>query len=138
VGDRFFSTGSRRDNADNKPPFSKVMWEALREVALVHKYGDDHYGMGNWRKGQPFSSPIDSALRHIEKTLNGEDKDPDSGQYHMAHAAWNCLFLLHMLIHYDYYGHQLDDRLDFKGDWHNEEFAKTALAKLLEAGKDNE
>lgn len=135
--DRKFSTGSRRDSATGKAPLSRLMWDALEEVARVHEHGDKHYGMGNWRKGQPFSSPMDSLLRHYVAISRGEDIDPKSGRYHAAHLAWNALFILHMTIHYDHYA-KLDDRLDFKGDWLSEQFAKTDLSRQLEKGLDDD
>jgi hypothetical protein len=131
---REFSTGSRRDSDDGKPPFSKLMWTALEEVAQVHKYGDDHYGVGNWRKGQPLTSTIDSAIRHLQKTLKGKDYDSRSKRLHAAHAAWNCLLVVHQQLYPDYYA-ELDDRIDDFGDWINERFAATDLAKGLEKGR---
>jgi hypothetical protein len=123
------------------------MWKALEEVARVHKYGDDHYGQGNWRKGQPFSEASNSMLRHWHKFFNyGEDYDEDwidedgnnrngSGLLHTAHMAWNALFLLHMQTHPEYYA-GCDDRMDAFGDWVNETFASSDIAKKLEAGDD--
>jgi len=131
---RNFSTGSRRDSAEGKPPLSKLMWKALREVAFVHLYGDTHYGQGNWRKGQPYSEASNSMLRHWDAFFNdGEDIDPTSERYHTAHMAWNALFLLHMQLHPEYYA-ECDDRMDAFGDWVNEAFAQTDTAKELEKG----
>jgi len=108
MGNRTFNTGSRRDSSKGKPPFSKLMWRALREVALVHEYGDLRYGQGNWRKGQPFSEVSNSMFRHWNSFFNHcEDYDTDqqavegdlrkgSGLLHTAHMAWNALFLLYM------------------------------------------
>lgn len=134
--DRHFSTGSRRDNDSDKPPLSKLPFAALREVAHVHKYGDDHYGMGNWRKGQPFSVLSDSMLRHWEAWfVHGEERDPKSGRHHLAHCAWNALILLYEVI---FYRPDLDDRLTWDGEWHSKEFAKTPQAIELEKGMSNE
>ena len=135
MSDRFFVTGSRRDDDNGKPPLSKLPFAALREVALVHKYGDAHYGMGNWRKGQPFSVLSDSMLRHWEAWfVHGESRDPKSGLHHLAHCAWNALVLLYQCV---YYRPELDDRLSWNGDWLSTEFAKTPLAKKLERGENN-
>jgi hypothetical protein len=141
---RKFNTGSRRDSDLGKSPMSKLMWQALKYLALIHKYGDSHYGMGNWRKGQPYSSPSDSMLRHYEAFSQGEDYDIDwvddqgiehkgSGLLHSAHMAWNALFILHMQLHPKQYA-TCDDRLDAFGVWVNETFAQTELAKELEKG----
>ena len=131
--DRFFSTGSRRDSAEGKPPLSKLPFTALGEVAFVHQYGDDHYGIGNWRRGQTMTTFIDSGMRHAKDALRGEDFDPKSGRYHLAHAAWNMLIALHQSMYPEKYA-ELDDRMDDFGEWVNEMFAQTELAKRLEAG----
>jgi len=143
---RNFSTGSKRDSAKGKPALSKLMWKALEEVARVHEYGDDHYGQGNWRKGQPFSEASNSMLRHWNKLFNyGEDYDEDwideegnlrkgSGLLHAAHMAWNALFILHMQLHPEYYT-KCDDRMDAFGEWVNKVFANSDIAKKLEKGE---
>lgn len=145
---RNFSTGSKRDSAKGKPPLTKLMWKALEQVAFVHAYGDRHYGQGNWRKGQPFSEASNSMLRHWNKFSNyGEDYDEDwtdeegnlrsgSGLLHTAHMAWNALFLLHMQLHPAYYA-ECDDRMDAFGEWVNETFADSDIAKQLEEGDDS-
>lgn len=130
---RIFTTGSRRDSDTHKAPLSKLPFAALKEVAQVHRYGDARYGMGNWRKGQPFSVLSDSMLRHWEAWFfDGEENNPESGIHHLAHAAWNCLVLVYEVI---FYRAELDDRLDWQGNWMSEEFAKTDLAKQLERGE---
>lgn len=131
--DRFFPTGSRRDTDEGKPPMSKLPWTALGEVAFVHRYGDSHYGVGNWRKGQFLSTYADSCQRHWRAFLCGEDRDLKSSCYHLAMAAWNTLCALHQVIHSKRYAH-LDDRIDDFGNWVNAEFAKTETARELERG----
>ncbi len=97
---------------------------------MVHLYGDNEYGFGNWRKGQPFSELSNSMLRHWEAWFcRGEDLDPKSGKHHLAHASWNCLVLLYQCI---FYRPELDDRLDEFGNWKSAKFAETIRAKQLE------
>lgn len=137
MADRYFSTGSRRDCDDSKPKFSRLMWTALEEVARVHEYGDSHYGRGNWRKGQPITSTIDSGMRHAKAVLNGEDRDPKTNLLHAAHAAWNMLLVVHQQLHPAKYA-ALDDRMNDFGDWICKEFAETDAAKQAERGKEPE
>lgn len=134
MADRIFASGSRRDSDEGKPPLSKLPWRALEELAFVHKNGDDHYGVGNWRRGQYYHVLIDSALRHLEKVILCEDIDPKSKCYHAAHAAWNCLVLLYQTIFYSKYK-QLDDRLNQDGSWYSVEFSISEYAKELERGE---
>jgi hypothetical protein len=112
---------------------SKLMWTALEELAFIHKYGDEHYGVGNWRKGQPVCSTVDSTARHLKKFVTGEDIDDRSNRMHLGHAAWNCLLLIHQMKYPEKYAH-LDDRIDDFGEWVNEVFAATDEAKRLSAG----
>jgi hypothetical protein len=129
---RKFSTGSRRDTDRNKAPFSRLPFAALEQVSLVHLHGDNKYGLGNWRKGQPFSELSNSAWRHWERWfVYGEEKDSKSGLHHIAHCAWNVLILLYHCV---FYNPKLDDRQKPNGDWLSKEFAKTKEAKKLEKG----
>jgi hypothetical protein len=137
MASRNFSTGSRRDVADNKAPLTRLPYKALGEVAFIHQHGDGLYGIHNWRKGQPLSELLNSASRHIAAVVTGEDIDPKSKRYHLAHAAWNVLVALNQTIHSKHYA-KLDDRVNEFGDWVSKEFAKTDTAKELERGSDGE
>jgi len=129
--DRYFSTGGRRDSAEGKPPLSKLAFSSLCEVASVHQFGDDHYGAGNWRKGQPTSVLLDCVYRHLAAFTRGEDLDPKSKLSHLAHAAWNVLVLIHQTVCYPEEYRQLDDRMDDLGRWVSDAFAETPSAKAL-------
>jgi len=77
---------------------------ALEEVAKVLDYGKNKYttdqydATDNWRKGLKWRATTGSLLRHAFSFLRGEDRDPESGLYHMAHVAANALFILQFLI----------------------------------------
>lgn len=131
--DRIFPSGSRRDTDEGKPPLSKLPWTALGELAFVHKHGDGHYGVGNWRRGQFISTYLDSAGRHIAAFTRGEDRDTKSRCYHLAQAIWNLACALHQVVYSSRYAH-LDDRVDDFGEWVNPVFAQTEAAKALAAG----
>lgn len=49
---------------------------------------------------------LNAMLRHIHATLDGEDKDPESGKSHLAHVSACCLILLDSAK----YGNLIDDR----------------------------
>ena len=82
-----------RDNAD-KPRYSLITHIGLLELARVYTHGAKKYADDAWRKGMSWRETFDSAERHMQKFLAGEDFDEDSGLHHMAHAAWNCLTLV--------------------------------------------
>lgn len=79
---------------------------ALMEVAKVAGYGGQKYDRYNYLKGYKWSLSYDAMQRHLHLFWGGEDKDGESGLYHLAHAAWHCLALLS----YSIFGLGEDDR----------------------------
>lgn len=77
-----------------KAPMSLLSREALEQVALVMEFGRQKYAAHNWRQGFAWSRPLSAAMRHIMAFNDGEDKDPESGLSHLAHAACCIMFLL--------------------------------------------
>lgn len=51
-------------------------------------------GQWNWAKGFTWSRLIGAALRHLFAFARGEDRDPESGLSHLAHAGCCILFLI--------------------------------------------
>lgn len=83
-----FSTGSRRDTREGKGRFDLLPPAGLARLARHFEVGAKKYGDSNWKKGQPASRFMDSALRHAFKHLAGE-RDED----HLIAAVWNLLCL---------------------------------------------
>lgn len=78
-----------------KPRWSLLPWRAMRDVVAVLEYGARKYAPDNWRTVRPFQERYgDALLRHVVAYAEGEERDPESGLPHLAHAAVNCLFLL--------------------------------------------
>ena len=71
---------------------------SLMEVGKVAGYGGIKYERYNFAKGYKWSLNYDALQRHLNLFWGGEDKDKESGLYHLAHAAWHCLALLTFLI----------------------------------------
>lgn len=91
--------------------FALIPWDALREVARAYHYGgvkyaDPEVGKHNWRRGYAYSLNFASLIRHASAWWEGEDRDPESGLHHLAHAAWHCLCLIWFQLH----GKGRDDR----------------------------
>jgi len=78
----------------DKLPLHLLSTEAMNQTAAVLKFGAQKYAEHNWRKGFAWSRPLAAAMRHITAFNNGEDKDPESGLSHLAHAACCIMFLL--------------------------------------------
>jgi hypothetical protein len=80
-----------------KLDWSLVPIDAVEEIAKVLEFGAKKYAAHNWKQGGGFSwiRVFNSLVRHIFAWVRGEDKDPESGLSHLAHAGCNILFLLH-------------------------------------------
>ncbi|MFY8212229.1 MAG: dATP/dGTP diphosphohydrolase domain-containing protein [Candidatus Nanopelagicus sp.] len=90
----------------DKLPLHLLSTEAMNQTAAVLKFGAIKYAEHNWRKGFTWSRPLSAAMRHITAFNDGEDKDPESGLSHLAHAACCIMFLLE----FEKTQPQLDDR----------------------------
>lgn len=98
--------GSALKFDDNKLPVNLLSTEALLQTAAVLKFGADKYAEHNWRAGFAWSRPLAAAMRHIMAFNDGEDKDPESGLSHLAHAMCCIMFLLE----FEKTHRELDDR----------------------------
>lgn len=78
----------------DKPRYDLVPPDALAEVVTIFTYGSNKYQPRNWEKGMSWGRCFGAAMRHLWAFWRGEDRDPESGHLHLAHAATNCLFLL--------------------------------------------
>lgn len=79
---------------------------SLLEIGKVLAFGRAKYAAWNWAKGLPYTRILGAILRHTYAYMMGEDKDPETGLSHMAHAACECLFILH----YEKFKPEFDDR----------------------------
>lgn len=66
---------------------------AHRDMVEVLTDGANKYSDRNWEKGLGWTSVLASLKRHIAAIECGEDRDPESGRLHIAHAACNVHFL---------------------------------------------
>jgi len=98
------ATGIKHDQ--EKPDMSLLSSIAIFKIAQVMTYGKSKYSANNWRGGFKWSRVIAAALRHIFAWLGGEDKDPETGLSHLAHASC-CLFFL---LEFETTKPELDDR----------------------------
>ena len=88
-----FENGALRANS-NKLRFSLMPIAALEAINEVFEYGAKKYTENNWKKGFYHLNIYDSLIRHLFAWAKGEDKDPESGLSHLAHAGCNMLMLL--------------------------------------------
>jgi hypothetical protein len=71
-----------------------VPYDALDEIAKALAFGAAKYSEGNWEGGFEWRRLIGATLRHVTSWARGQDKDPESGVSHLAHAGAMILFLL--------------------------------------------
>ncbi len=102
------ATGIKNDK--DKPDMSLLSNIALIKVAQVMTFGKNKYAANNWRGGFAWTRPLAAAARHLYAYIGGEDKDPESGYSHLAHACC-CLFFV---LEFEDTKPELDDR--YKGD----------------------
>jgi len=99
-------TGTALKFDGGKLPLHLLSTEAMNQTAAVLAFGAEKYAEHNWRKGFVWSRPLSAAMRHITAFNAGEDKDPESGLSHLAHAACCIMFLLE----FEKTHKELDDR----------------------------
>ena len=70
--------------------------EPLMELYKVWKFGKEKYGKGNWKEVKDGYRRYQNALiRHFFE--EGNNKDAETGIYHAAHMAFNCLAMIKFL-----------------------------------------
>lgn len=80
----------------------------IQQLVAVLTGGAEKYGDSNWRTdgGMAWTRCYGSLMRHIQAWYMGEEKDPESGLSHLAHALCNLVFLLE----YERTNRERDDR----------------------------
>ncbi len=85
-----FASGGMREMAPGKGRFDLLSPLADEALAQHMERGAIKYDDRNWEKGLALSSFIDSARRHLNQLLLGDETEP-----HAVAALWN----LHCLVH---------------------------------------
>ena len=78
----------------NKPRMSLLPKGSLSAVIRVLEFGASKYQADNW-KHVPDANVryYDAMQRHIDAWWQGEQKDPETGEHHLAHAICCGMFL---------------------------------------------
>lgn len=104
LGPKPIEKGKKFD--DDKLRYELLPTQPLQEIVKVLTEGARKYGARNWEQGIEWSRVYGALQRHLMAFWEGEDKDPESGFSHLAHAGCNVLFLLFFSHHFK----NLDDR----------------------------
>ncbi len=84
---------------DGKVQFDLPPARACLELARVYTYGAKKYAAHRWRTNpMRWGRAYAALLRHLNDFWAGENRDPESGLYHMAQAAFWCFTLLYYTI----------------------------------------
>lgn len=68
-------------------------------VAAIGTFGADKYTERGWEQvPDGFERYTDAMLRHLLSEGSGELRDPESNMLHAAHAAWNALARLELML----------------------------------------
>jgi hypothetical protein len=100
--------GEARKSADsaNKPRLDLLPTAPLEEVAAVLAVGANKYGPCNWCRGARWGRYFAALLRHLFAWWRRENRDPETGLSHLAHACCCLMFLME----YQRNGWGTDDR----------------------------
>lgn len=78
-----------------KPDYTLLPWDAVEDVVRVLDYGAKKYARDNWRYVDDAETRyLAAAFRHLAAYARGENRDPETDQPHLAHAACCLLFIL--------------------------------------------
>ena len=94
TSNRVFESGSQRDNDTDKPLPSHLDAYVRLRYGYLLRQGANHYEKGNWRKGQPTETAIESLHRHLAKfeinLQNGVEQDED----HLSAIIFNVQLIM--------------------------------------------
>lgn len=78
--------------------FDLISVLAQVEEAKVYGRGAQKYEDNNWRRGYSWSLSYAALLRHLAAFWAGEDRDPETGLLHLAHARWHTGVLIEFML----------------------------------------
>lgn len=85
--------GQKYDN--NKPRMSLLAKGFLKSVVNVMEFGAQKYDVDNWQNVPDAKTRYyDAMQRHIGAWWDGETKDKETGEHHLAHAVCCAMFLM--------------------------------------------
>lgn len=79
----------------DKPKWNLLPWDELEDVVHVLTFGAKKYAPDNWKFVDDANNRyMDAAMRHLVAHQQGEQRDAESGESHIAHAICCLLFML--------------------------------------------
>ena len=100
LGKEASESGAKLDAGKNRLGLVLLSFSrSLQEVGKVGTYGANKYSDNGWIEvpnGQ--QRYTDALLRHLMREADGETLDRDTQLHHAAHAAWNALARLDLML----------------------------------------
>lgn len=91
--------GKKNDRLDGKLRWELLPLDLIEKVVEVYTAGAVKYGDNQWQNLPDGYNRYKAALfRHLTAYERGEQKDPETGCYHLAQVAWNALAMLYFSI----------------------------------------
>ena len=79
----------------SKPRWDLLPVDAVEAVVRVLDFGARKYEVDGWRHVRDaWRRYYAATMRHLTAWWRGEERDPESGEHHLAHAACCLLFLI--------------------------------------------
>lgn len=100
------SPGTKHDGGKLRVDLVDPMF--VRATAAGLTFGANKYGDDNWRKGIQQSRVFGALLRHLYAYWEREERDPESGNHHLDHAACMLMMLIRFAKDLKYW--DFDDR----------------------------
>ena len=92
IGWRAESGEAQKFDTD-KPRYDLLPPELMEQTAKILTFGAKKYAARNWELGMDWSRVFGALQRHMWAWWGGEDKDPETGESHLAHACCCIAFL---------------------------------------------
>jgi len=105
---RLLMTDPKQAHGEKKPQLHLIPPAGNDEMAKALALGKGKYGERNWVNNKVEMTTYLSAMkRHIDRVLDGEDIDPESGAHHLGHVMAGCGIVLDARRH----GMLIDNRV---------------------------
>jgi len=128
-------SAQKNDKKDMKIDTSLFPPVSFMLISKVMTYGKYKYKSWNWSQGMKYSRLFAATLRHLFAWWFGQNKDPESGMHHLAHAGC-CLAMLLDQCWDNIEDPILDDRPEFQSDIYGEEAKKAILDHAINFTED--
>lgn len=71
--------------------------ECVEEIVKIYSFGSKKYSDNSWQNVENGRERYYAALmRHLVAWRKGERIDPESGELHISHMAWNAIALIYL------------------------------------------